>query len=153
VTVAVCSGYGGGLAVEDQHQLSSRRAAEFIGRELASGDLNFAFRIMVSALADFRATSPENREDFLVPPASIGSVRWDTLLQGLLAVNATGSVSGAQRGRDWNLCRRNGWSRPCRHRLRGGWPESGLALRMNLPIWVSGYTHATWKPCSRIPSP
>jgi hypothetical protein len=84
VTLAVLNGYGGGVAMEDEYRLSSRRAAELIGRELASGDLDFAFRIMTSAIADFRAASPENRADFLVGPMSTGSVRWDTLLAAVV---------------------------------------------------------------------
>ncbi|MCZ9880718.1 hypothetical protein [Arthrobacter sp. B2a2-09] len=52
--------------------------------ELARGDLEFAFRVMTSALADFRDTHPENRSDFLVPPESTGSTRWDTLLAAVV---------------------------------------------------------------------
>lgn len=55
-----------------------------IGRELARGDLDFAFRVMIEAVKDFRETSPENREDFLEPPESTGSVRWDTLLAAVI---------------------------------------------------------------------
>jgi len=72
------------MAMEDEHRLSSRRAAEIIRREVARGDLDFAFRVMTRAVADFRDTSPENREDFLVPPKSTGSLRWDTLLAAVI---------------------------------------------------------------------
>jgi hypothetical protein len=72
------------MTMEDEHRLSSRRAAEIIRRELARGDLDFAFRVMTSSVADFRETSPENREDFLVPPESTGSIRWDTLLAAVI---------------------------------------------------------------------
>jgi hypothetical protein len=72
------------MALEDEHRLSSRRTAEIIRRELARGDLNFAFRVMTSAVADFRDTSPDNRGDFLAPPESTGSTRWDTLLAAVV---------------------------------------------------------------------
>jgi len=74
------SGYRCVMAMEDEHRLSLRRAAEIMRRELARGDLAFAFRVMTQAFADFRDTSPENREDFLMPPESTGSTKWDTLL-------------------------------------------------------------------------
>ena len=70
--------------MKDEHRLSSRRTAEIIRRELAHGDLDFAFRVMTKAVADFRHTSPENREDFLLPPESTGSTRWDTLLAAVI---------------------------------------------------------------------
>lgn len=72
--------------MEDEHRLSSRRVAAIIGRELARGDLDFAFRVLVTAVADFRDTSPGNREDFLLPPASTGSVQWDTLLAAVVGL-------------------------------------------------------------------
>ncbi|MDP9984567.1 hypothetical protein J2W14_003994 [Pseudarthrobacter oxydans] len=53
------------MAMEDDHRLSSWRAAEIIRRELSRCDLDFAFRVLVAAVADFRDTSPDNREDFL----------------------------------------------------------------------------------------
>lgn len=77
-------GYGGGMVMEDEHRLSARRTAEIIGRELARGDPDFAFRVMTEAVADFRHTSPKNREDFLEPPESTGSIRWDTLLAAVI---------------------------------------------------------------------
>lgn len=73
-----------GMAMEDEHRLSSRKTAEVIRRELARGDLNFAFRVMTSALSDFRDAAPENRADFLIPPESTGSIRWDTLLAAVV---------------------------------------------------------------------
>ncbi|MEZ2392134.1 hypothetical protein AB6813_21850 [bacterium RCC_150] len=72
------------MAMIDEHRLSSRRTAEIISRELANGDVDFAFRIMVTAIADFRQTSPSNYEDFLIPPGSTGSLRWDTLLAAVI---------------------------------------------------------------------
>lgn len=72
------------MAMKDEHRLSSRRTAEIIRRELARGDPGFAFRVMVTAIADFRQTSPSNREDFLIPPGSTGSVQWDTLLAAVI---------------------------------------------------------------------
>ncbi|MFF2298494.1 hypothetical protein [Arthrobacter sp. NPDC058127] len=72
------------MAMTDEHRLSSRRTAEIIGRELANGDVDFAFRIMVTAIADFRQTSPSNYEDFLIAPGSTGSLRWDTLLAAVV---------------------------------------------------------------------
>lgn len=76
--------YRGGMTMEDEHRLSSRRTAEIIRRELARGDLGFAFRVMTTALADLRHTHPENREDFLIRPESTGSARWDTLLAAVV---------------------------------------------------------------------
>ncbi|MFK4298470.1 hypothetical protein ABH924_003639 [Arthrobacter sp. GAS37] len=72
------------MAMIDEHRLSSRRTAEIISRELANGDIDFAFRIMVTAIADFRHTSPSNYEDFLIAPGSTGSLRWDTLLAAVI---------------------------------------------------------------------
>ncbi|MFB9819173.1 hypothetical protein [Arthrobacter ramosus] len=68
----------------DEHRLSSRKTAAIMRRELAGGDPDFAFRVMTSALADFRHTHPANRPDFLVPPESTGSKRWDTLLAAVV---------------------------------------------------------------------
>jgi hypothetical protein len=72
------------MAMTDEHRLSSRRTAEIIRRELANGNKNFAFRVMVTAIADFRQTSPSNHEDFLTPPGSTGSPRWDMLLAAVI---------------------------------------------------------------------
>ncbi|WP_284989496.1 hypothetical protein [Arthrobacter sp. efr-133-TYG-120] len=72
------------MAMTDEHRLSSRRTAEIISRELANGDLDFAFRIMVTAIDDFRHASPSNHEDFLIAPGSTGSLRWDTLLAAVI---------------------------------------------------------------------
>jgi hypothetical protein len=72
------------MAMMDEHRLSSRRTAEIIRSELANGDTDFAFRVLVTAVADFSQTSPSNREDFLLPPGSTGSLRWDTLLAAVI---------------------------------------------------------------------
>lgn len=77
-------GYRVDMAMKDQHRLSSRTTAEFMRRELCRNDPQFAFRVMISALSDFRDAAPTDREDFLVPPASTGSVRWDTLLAAVV---------------------------------------------------------------------
>lgn len=81
---AVSRGYRVIMAMIDEHRLSSRRTAEIISRELANGDVDFAFRIMVTAIADLRQTSPSNYEDFLIDPGSTGSLRWDTLLAAVV---------------------------------------------------------------------
>lgn len=77
-------GYRVDMAMKDQHRLSSRTTAELIRGELGRGDPQFAFRVMTSALADFRDAAPTDREDFLIPPASTGSIRWDTLLAAVV---------------------------------------------------------------------
>lgn len=68
------------MSMRTEHRLSARTAAERIRRELQAGDLDFAMRILTSAIADFRDTDPTNRDDFLAPPPSTGSADWDTLL-------------------------------------------------------------------------
>lgn len=72
------------MAMKDEHRLSSRTTAEIIRRELTNGDLDFAFRVMVTGIADFRQTSASNHEDFLIPPGSTGSLQWDTLLAAVI---------------------------------------------------------------------
>lgn len=72
------------MAMTDEHRLSSRRTAEIIRRELERGDTDFAFRVLVTAITDFRQTSPSSHEDFLIPPGSTGSLRWDTLLAAVI---------------------------------------------------------------------
>jgi hypothetical protein len=79
-----CLSYRVIMAMKDEHRLSSRRATEIIRRELERGDLDFAFRILVTAITDFRQTSPSNHEDFLIPPGSTGSLKWDTLLAAVI---------------------------------------------------------------------
>ncbi|WP_459385245.1 hypothetical protein [Arthrobacter humicola] len=78
------------MAMKDEHRLSSRRAAEILRHELARGDKDFAFRVLATALADFRQTSPSNREDFLISPGSTGSVQWDTLLAAAIGRECQG---------------------------------------------------------------
>ena len=80
----VCLGYRVLTAMKDEHRLSSRRATAIIRCELERGDLDFAFRILVTAITDFRQTSPSNHADFLIPPGSTGSLRWDTLLAAVI---------------------------------------------------------------------
>jgi hypothetical protein len=74
--------------MEDEHRLSARKMAALIRRELACGDLDFVFRIMTSAIADFRDTAPENREDFLMPPESTGSIQRSPYLRLSLGLKA-----------------------------------------------------------------
>jgi hypothetical protein len=62
----------GGMATEDEYCLSSRRTAEIIRRELARGDLNFAFRVITSAVEDFRDTSPETKKSANSPFSAQG---------------------------------------------------------------------------------
>lgn len=81
---SVCLVYRVIMAMMDEHRLSSRRTAEIIRRELERGDLDFAFRVMATAIADFRQTSPSNHGDFLIPAGSTGSLRWDTLLAAVI---------------------------------------------------------------------
>lgn len=68
------------MTMASEHRLSARTVAERIGRELRAGDLDFAMRILTTAISDFRDTNPANRDDFLIPPPSTGSRDWDTLL-------------------------------------------------------------------------
>lgn len=61
--------------------------AEIIGRELAAGDLDFAYRILAYTVADVR-----KRDDFdhtFAEPPSTGDHRWDALLAGVFAREAT----------------------------------------------------------------
>lgn len=72
------------MSMLTEHRLSARTAAERIRRELQSGDHDFAMRILTSAIADFRDTTPSNRTDFLTDPPSTGSRNWDTLLAAVI---------------------------------------------------------------------
>jgi len=72
------------MSMLTEHRLSARTAAERIRRELQAGDRDFAMRILTSAIADFRDTTPENRTDFLIPPPSTGSLNWDTLIAAVI---------------------------------------------------------------------
>jgi hypothetical protein len=67
--------------MDERHLLSARRAAELIRAELEKGDLDFAYRTLMQALAHFRAaTSSDETNDFLIQPASTGDRKWDTFL-------------------------------------------------------------------------
>ena len=68
-----------------EHRLSARTAAEKIRHELLAGDIDFAMRILTTAIADFRAAEPSNRADFLTEPPTTGSLKWDTLLAAVTA--------------------------------------------------------------------
>lgn len=69
------------MTMEDRHLLSARRAAELIRAELEKGDLDFAYRTLMQALAHLRAaTSSDETNDFLIQPASTGDRKWDTFL-------------------------------------------------------------------------
>lgn len=63
---------------------TARTASETIRDELQSGDEDFALRMVIAAIADFREIIAKDDtqaiKDFLVEPKSTGSIRWDTLL-------------------------------------------------------------------------
>lgn len=62
----------------------ARTAAESIRRELEAGDEDFAFRMLVTAIADLRKVIASGDEDgiesFLDIPDTTGDERWDALL-------------------------------------------------------------------------
>jgi hypothetical protein len=137
--------YGCDMAMEGERRLRSRRTAEIVRRELARGGLDFAFRAMTSAVADFRHTSPENREDFLMCPESAGSARWETLLAAVVGREC--DRFGIPRppwtrpeplAEEWVVTTLPAPSKQWLARIRAGTPEE--FSRLNL--WV----HArTWK--------
>lgn len=127
------------MAMEDEHRLSSRRAAEIIRRELSRGDQDFAFRVLVAAVADFRNTTPDNREDFLSSPDSTGSVRWDTLLAAVvgrecdrLGISRPQWTKPAPLAEDWVVTTLPAPSERWLVRIRAGTPEEFSRLG----LWV-----------------
>lgn len=136
---AASPGYRVGMAMEDEHRLNSRRTAEIIWRELACGDLDFAFRVMISAIADFRDAAPENREDFLVPPESTGSLQWDTLLAAVvgrecdrLGIPRPPWTSPKPLAEQWVVTTLPAPSEKWLARIKAGTPEEFSRLR----LWV-----------------
>ncbi len=65
--------------------LTARDTAEAIRRELARGDEDFALRILIGALTDFRALGTLETREFLRRPRPTGDRRWDTLLAATVA--------------------------------------------------------------------
>lgn len=69
-----------------QSWMTARSAADAIKAELQGGDDDFAFRMLVQAITDFRALSrPVDIDDFLRRPRPTGDRRWDTLLAAAVA--------------------------------------------------------------------
>lgn len=62
----------------------ARTASEAIRDELLRGDHDFALRMVIRAVADFRKIiakeDTQGVQEFLQPPESTGSIEWDTLL-------------------------------------------------------------------------
>jgi hypothetical protein len=101
--------------------------------------MDFAFRIMTTAVADFRAALPENRGDFLVPPESTGSVRWDTLLAAVvgrecdrLGIPRPAWTAPEPLAEDWVVTTLPGPSERWLARIRAGTPEEFSRLG----LWV-----------------
>ncbi|MDQ6840142.1 MAG: hypothetical protein M3137_17875 [Actinomycetota bacterium] len=86
-------------------RLTTRTAADTIRRELAADDTAFALRMVVMAVLDIRAILAAGDaaaiDDFVVPPQTTGSRRWDVLL-------------GSAVGRELRLAEvhRPNWARP-----------------------------------------
>lgn len=63
---------------------TARTASEAIRDELLRGDRDFALRMVIRAVADFREIiareDTQAIEEFLQPPESTVSIKWDTLL-------------------------------------------------------------------------
>jgi hypothetical protein len=78
------------MTMEERHLLSARRAADLIRAELDEGDLDFAYRTLMQALAHLRsATTPEEIKDFLIRPRSTGDKKWDTFLAASIGRECT----------------------------------------------------------------
>lgn len=70
--------------------MSARRAAELIRAELENGDLDFAYRTLMQALAHFRAAeSTPEINDFLTKPGSTGDPKWDIFLAASIGRECT----------------------------------------------------------------
>lgn len=72
------------LAMATAGYLTARTASEAIAAELRGGDSDFALRMVIRAVTDFRKIIAKEDADsireFLQPPQSTGSIAWDTLL-------------------------------------------------------------------------
>jgi hypothetical protein len=89
--------------------MTARDAAVAIKAELQRGDDDFALRMLVQAITDFRNLSAlDDVEGFLRRPRPTGDRRWDTLLAAAVA----------------QACRKRGLSPPtwtCRQPLESWW--------------------------------
>jgi hypothetical protein len=66
--------------------MTARTAAEAIKTELQRGDDDFALRMLVQAINDFRDVGdPDDIQEFLRRPRPTGDRRWDTLLAAAVA--------------------------------------------------------------------
>ncbi len=66
--------------------MTARRAAEAIKDEHQRGDDDFALRMLIGAINDFRGLSdPAEIQEFLRRPRPTGDRRWDTLLAAAVA--------------------------------------------------------------------
>jgi hypothetical protein len=66
--------------------MTARSAADAIKAELQRGDDDFALRMLIQAINDFRALSAaDDIEEFLRRPHPTGDRRWDTLLAAAVA--------------------------------------------------------------------
>ena len=119
---------------------TARTASETIREELHSGDEDFALRMVIAAIADFREIIAKEDaqaiKDFLVEPKSTGSIRWDTLL-------------AASIGRECRLAGTNrpAWTYPKPLDTGGSliqprylWPAICLGQHRNWNASVSGLT-------------
>lgn len=81
---------------------TAQAASEAIRSELEQGDKDFALRMVIQAVSDFRKIVAENDkstiEEFLAAPSTTGSLRWDTLLAA--AIGRECRLSGIARP-DW----------------------------------------------------
>src|SRR5690606_33417154 len=70
----------------DRTWMTARDAAGAIRRELAAGDEDFALRMLIQAIDDFRhLDGPSDITEFLRRPEPTGDHRWDTLVAGAVA--------------------------------------------------------------------
>lgn len=67
---------------------TAKTAAAAIRRELDAGDDEFAFKMLVRAITEFRQIITLGQQEaiahFLDQPESTGSIRWDTLLAAMI---------------------------------------------------------------------
>jgi len=69
------------IAAARRTWMTARDAANAIKAELQRGDDDFALRMLIQAIGDFRDLSaPADIQDFLRRPRPTGDRRWDTLL-------------------------------------------------------------------------
>lgn len=78
---------------------TAQTASVAIRDELQRGDHDFALRMVITAVADFREVIAKDDagslEEFLIPPESTGSIKWDTLLAA--AIGRECRVAGIDR--------------------------------------------------------